>query len=128
MAVITGNAFLLSCRQLAEFFGAPTEKPDILAVHYTNRGPVEFAEFGKWRKALNAQLAHLSYERVNNPQADLTATVTRRNYHELRKAFHKFLCRVKCGDHVKEFQRCLAARQKVVQVRLLDESIRKLRA
>jgi hypothetical protein len=60
------DAFLLNCRKVADFFVQERHKDDVIAEDFTN-GKVDYAlpSWNAWCAAMDKQLAHLTYTRVN---------------------------------------------------------------
>ena len=63
------HAFILNCRKIADFFKNSSKNDDIVANHFlsTNEKFV-LSEWEKWGRAMNKQLAHLTYARVTDPK------------------------------------------------------------
>jgi len=64
------HAFLLNCRKLADFFTCKSKnKMDIILSHFLHgEKGFDLPVWEDWGKPMNKQLAHLSYERVTNPE------------------------------------------------------------
>jgi hypothetical protein len=63
------HAFLLNCRKMAGFFkNDPKRNDDIVANHFTSTSETfNLNEWDNWGRALDKQLAHLTYTRVTAP-------------------------------------------------------------
>jgi hypothetical protein len=64
------DAFLLSCRKLADFFRyASRDKPDVLASHYVPECNFELPVWQKYHSVANVHVAHISYTRLELRQS-----------------------------------------------------------
>ena len=64
------DAFLLSCRKLADFFSNRSKPHDVMARHYfpPKRVPkFRLREWTAWKLVMDKQLAHITYGRVDQP-------------------------------------------------------------
>ena len=99
IGVHVGDAFLLNCRKLGEFFSTrPTDKPDVRVVHFCSKNPMPILamqHYRTWRLAIDQNLAHISYKRVTKPIVfyDAKDGCSRVNAltEEIRAAFRIFL-------------------------------------
>jgi hypothetical protein len=111
--VLAQNAFLMVCRELYEFFGRRSKKPDIRAIHYCNAVPFRKPSLRKWKawkKAIDRQVAHLSYGRVTDAKRWIGHDGTNAALlEEFRTAFLEFLKHVD-ARYRPEFDRRLAER------------------
>jgi hypothetical protein len=118
-AILVLNAFLLSCREMAEFFGKPTGMKDIRAIHYTGQTGARLPHSDSWRDAIDKQLAHITFARTTNPRPGLTQPQTRLDlFRELQAAFRSFLPTVRDQAHRDEFRDWLIRRSREAQVSL----------
>jgi hypothetical protein len=65
------HAFILNCRKLVHFFHDPRDGKDIVAADFfplKGKPRFRFPAWKQWGKAMDKQIAHLSYERVTNPK------------------------------------------------------------
>jgi hypothetical protein len=102
IGVHVGDVFLLNCRKLADFFSrGPNYYGDVRAEYFCTVIPlprIRLPHQRRWRRAMNENLAHISFDRVRNPipfytGPDGNARVIQLA-EELREAFRLFL------DHV----------------------------
>lgn len=67
------HAFLVNCRKMYEFFTYPPstrpEHDDVRAGHYLSQAKTfELREWSEWHDAMNKQLMHVTYARVERPK------------------------------------------------------------
>lgn len=102
IGVHVGDVFLLNCRKLADFFSrGPNYHGDVRAEYFCTVRPlpkVRLPHQRRWRRAMNQNLAHISFDRVRNPIPFYTGpdgnTRVVQLVEELREGFRLFL------DHV----------------------------
>ncbi len=83
------HAFYLNCRKLADFFQNKKFPDDVKAEHFVAGYKAKLPVFGRWRKRIDKQLAHIAYTR------DITAREIRPRtqsalYRELQHAWRRF--------------------------------------
>ncbi len=125
IGVHVGDVFLLNCRKCADFFGSgPNHFGDIRAAYFCSRNPlprIHLKHHRHWRKAINQNLAHISFDRVRNPRpfytvADGKARVVQLA-NELRDAFRLFLAHID-AEYNEAFKHELEQRSRVVGIQL----------
>lgn len=85
------HAFYLNCRKLADFFQNRTERnaDDVVAMHFAVGYFAKLPVNDRWRKAINKQLAHVTYSRDISPE-EITAEAQLALYDELKSEWRRF--------------------------------------
>jgi hypothetical protein len=125
IGVHVGDVFLLNCRKFADFFSVrPNHYGDVRAFYFCSMNPlprIRLQHQRRWRRAINQNLAHISFDRVKSPIPFYTgpegSTRVIQLVEELRDAFRLFLNHVD-DEYKTHFQRELAERSMTVGMAL----------
>lgn len=112
------DAYLLSCRKMAEFFPNPARNPrpqkfaeDVRADDFVAGFSCDLPTWETWRKRMNQRLAHLSYSRIANQEKPWTGKANHLMLVEFRKAWKDFYSQLDTS-HREEFDRQIAEKKK----------------
>ncbi|MGH9632570.1 MAG: hypothetical protein ACRD7E_30050 [Bryobacteraceae bacterium] len=85
------DAFLLSCRKMAEFFKMQRARQYVIGYDYVRRSTVTFtlSEWAKWSEAADRHVTHISYTRLENV-TEWNGTANRPLLEEFRTAWCDF--------------------------------------
>ncbi len=103
------QAFLLSCRKMADFFlQVAPKQDDVNACHYLNP-EFDLPTWREWKEAVNKQLAHITYYRTSRAKA-WTGRANQPLLEEFRAAWRQFLARLE-EPYKSEFDQQITKRQ-----------------
>lgn len=89
------HAFLLNCRKMADFYQKAPQGDDISAGHFLKqKESFHLPEWDKWGRAMNKQLAHLTYARITTPKSWSGNPANRLLLEEFRAAWKIFLSKL----------------------------------
>ena len=89
------HAFLLNCRKMADFFQKVPRGDDIRAEHFLKQKETFLLpEWDKWGRAMDKQLAHLTYARVTAPKSWTGSPANRLLLEEFQAAWKIFLSKL----------------------------------
>ncbi len=114
------DGFLLGCRKMADFFLKPPQRNSVSASDYLSDPNTEFhlPVWRKWKKAVNSQLARISYARVKSPQP-WDGTTNGPLLDEFRQAWRLLLSKLEAG-YRQEFDKQITERRRSPGFRDLD--------
>jgi hypothetical protein len=115
------DAYLLSCRKMANFFAEQRAKHDVIAYDYVPRSAIQFtlSEWIKWGEAADTHVAHISYTRTKN-MISWDGTGNEPLLNDFRRAWRKFLSAIDDNRLKAEFARRIAERAACVGFGGLD--------
>ena len=113
------DAFLLSCRKMADFFTKKPERDDVCSLHYISGQQSRLPEWEKWKVAIDKQLAHITFERVKKPKPWHGTKTNPVLLEEFRNAWKRLLSRMDPDVH-KLFEAQISARKRAPGFESLD--------
>jgi hypothetical protein len=87
------HAFYLNCRKLADFFENKKLPADVKAEHFVHGYRAKLRVFDRWRKRIDTQLAHITYDRDIRSR-ELKPRTQDLLYKELQTAWRRFRMRL----------------------------------